>query len=592
MTSRGASGPVVGSKGLVRPPVSRINATKSRGLRSSDIRNLIEQFRDTTGGTITALRAVVEEQGFIDQEAQAIVADVFNISQAEVRGIVSFYEDLRTMPPAERIIRVCQAEACQANGCRELTRSLENHLGIKLGETSEDGQVALEPVYCLGHCAQGPAVEIDGTLQTRVPTGDPKKLFEAAVQLPPEPETLLEEQTRLIFNRYGVAEPLDLDDYRGQGGFSPLPAAGAIIEEIRKAGLRGRGGAGFPAHIKWQTVADQQADQKYIVCNADEGDSGTFADRMIMEGDPFLLIDGMLAAGKAVGASKGYVYLRSEYPKAAEVFAEALDIARQNELLGPVFDIELFMGAGAYICGEETALLESLEGKRGIIRTKPPLPAIAGLFGKPTLVHNVITLCSVPWIMRNSGEAYAAYGVGDSTGTMPFQLAGNVKHGGLVELPFGMPIGEVVERFGGGTRSGRPIKALQVGGPLGAYLPASLFDTPLTYEDMAAVGAGIGHGGIVVFDDTVDLSRQAKYAFEFCEHESCGKCTPCRIGSVRGRELVEEIRREGATDERVLVLRDLCNTMTQASLCQMGGMTPIPVESALKHFPEDFGVEN
>ena len=530
--------------------------------------------------------------GYIDDEAQKIVADVFNISQAEVRGIVSFYEDLRTKPPAENTIRICQAEACQANGSRELTKSMESHLGIRLGQISADKKIALEPVYCLGHCALGPAAEVNGTIQTLVDQDKPSRLITGDYIAPVEPETMVADQTRLIFSRYGKGEPLDLQDFQAKGGFSDLPAPEVLIDEIKKSGLRGRGGAGFPAHIKWQTVASQVSDIKYIVCNADEGDSGTFADRMIMEGDPFLLIEGMRIAGKAVGADKGYVYLRSEYPKAAGLFDEAIKIARANGFLDKNFDIELFMGAGAYICGEETSLLESLEGKRGIIRAKPPLPAIEGLFGKPTLVHNVITLCSVPWIIKNGGNAYAKYGVGASTGTMPFQLSGNVKQGGLVELPFGMPVGELVERFSGGTRSGRPIKALQIGGPLGSYLPTSLFETPLTYEAMAAVGAGIGHGGIVVYDDTVDLSEQARYAFEFCEHESCGKCTPCRIGSVRGVELVEEIRELGASDKRLITLKDLCETMTQASLCQMGGMTPIPVESALRHFPEDFGVEN
>jgi len=586
------SGQVVGSKKLVPPPNSGIKASESKAFWKPLIRKLIEQFKDATGGTITALRAIVDEKGHIDEDAQAIVADVFNISRAEVRGIISFYEDLRTTPPAEKTIRICQAEACQAVGSRDLTESIEDHLGIKLGQISDSNEIALEPVYCLGHCALGPTAEVEGVVQTLIELDAPNRLLESSYDAPVEPETLVTEQTRLIFNRYGKGEPLDLVDFQTKGGFSNLPKPSAIIEEIKRSGLRGRGGAGFPAHIKWQTVANQTSDGKYIVCNADEGDSGTFADRMIMEGDPFLLIDGMRIAATAVGARQGYVYLRSEYPRAAELFNEALKIARAHDLLGKDFDIELFIGAGAYICGEETSLLESLEGKRGIIRAKPPLPALEGLFGKPTLVHNVITICSVPWIIRNGGNAYAEYGVGASTGTMPFQLSGNVKQGGLVELPFGMPVGEMVEKFSGGTRSGRPIKALQIGGPLGAYLPSRLFNTPLTYEAMAAIGAGIGHGGIVVYDDTVDLSKQARYAFEFCEHESCGKCTPCRIGSVRGVELVEEIRNIGATEERLLTLKDLCDTMTQASLCQMGGMTPIPVESAIKHFPEDFGIEN
>ena len=367
------------------------------------------------------MRSVVAEKGYINDETQTLVADVFNISRAEVRGIVSFYEDLRTKPPAEKTIRICQAEACQASGCRELTESLESHLGIKLGQVFGDNEIALEPVYCLGHCALGPTAEVDGIIQTQVDVNKLDQLLEGGYDAPVEPETMVAEQTRLIFSRYAKGNPLDLDDFQANGGFNTLPEPSSIIEEIKKSGLRGRGGAGFPAHIKWQTVANQAADRKYIVCNADEGDSGTFADRMIMEGDPFLLIDGMRIAGTAVGASQGYVYLRSEYPKAADIFTEALNIARANGFLGADFDIELFIGAGAYICGEETSLLESLEGKRGIIRAKPPLPAIKGLFGKPTLVHNVITLCSVPWIISNGGTVYAEYGVGASTGTIPSQ---------------------------------------------------------------------------------------------------------------------------------------------------------------------------
>lgn len=405
-------------------------------------------------------------------------------------------------------------------------------------------------------------------------------------------DDLFEGQTRLIFSRCGMNDPLDLAAYRRDGGFTSLETAPtAIIEHIKTAGLRGRGGAGFPAHIKWQTVADADAEQKYIVCNADEGDSGTFADRMIMEGDPFLLIDGMCQAGHAVGASIGYIYLRSEYPVAARVLEQAIKIARDEEILGREFDIELFIGAGAYICGEETSLLESLEGKRGEIRAKPPLPAIAGLLGRPTLVHNVITLCSVPWITRHGGAAYHDLGQGRSTGTMPFQLSGNVKRGGLIEIPFGISLGEFIDAYAGGTRSGRPVKTVQIGGPLGAYLPPKLFHTPLTYEAMAEIGAGIGHGGIVVFDDTVDLREQAHYAFEFCAHESCGKCTPCRIGSVRGGEIIDQLRKE-PDKNKLTLLEDLCEVMEKASLCQMGGMTPIPVRSAISHFPEDFGLED
>ena len=404
----------------------------------------------------------------------------------------------------------------------------------------------------------------------------------------------LHRQTRAVFNRAGALHPLELprttvlEECLGREPES-------LIAEIETSGLRGRGGAGFPAHIKWRTVFDTPGEQKYIVCNADEGDSGTFADRILMEGDPYRLIEGMTIAGLATGATKGYVYLRSEYPIAAGIFQDALDNAHADGLLGSdilgsgkAFDLELFIGAGAYICGEETSLLESLEGKRGEIRVKPPVPAISGLFGAPTLVHNVISFAAVPSIIKHGGEWYADMGVGRSTGTMAFQLAGNVQRGGLIEVPFGITIDEIVNGFGGGTRSGRTIRTIQIGGPLGAYLKPEEFDTPLTYEAIGELGAGIGHGGIVVFDDTVDLARQAHYAFEFCEVESCGKCTPCRLGSVRGKETVAGIIEGRDVEQKLTIIEDLCEVMETASLCQMGGMTPIPVMSAIKRFPEDF----
>ncbi len=402
-------------------------------------------------------------------------------------------------------------------------------------------------------------------------------------------EELLAGQTRVIFGNCGDYEPTDLDAYLAAGGFSTLGAEPqAILDEVITSGLRGYGGAGFPAGRKWQTAADTDADQKYIVANADEGDSGTFADRVIMEGDPFLLIEGMQLAGRAFGATRGVIYLRSEYPIAARVLDDAIAVARARGVLGQDFDVELFIGAGAYICGEATSLLESLEGKRGEVRAKPPPMAVRGLYGKPTVVNNVLTLCAVPWIVRNSGAAYAQLGVAPSTGTMPFQLAGNVARGGLYELEFGVTLGELVEGWGGGTRSGRPVRAVQVGGPLGAYLTPKHFDTPMTYEALREVGAEIGHGGVVVFDDTVDMAEQARYAFEFCAEESCGKCTPCRIGSVRGVELMEQIQ-AGASPDRFVLLDDLCTVLEGSSLCAMGSMTPKPVRSALEHFPEDFG---
>ena len=433
---------------------------------------------------------------------------------------------------------------------------------------------------------------------------DVGSLFDAKFGEHPKAVGLVEEipffknQTRLTFARCGRTDPLSMADYEAGGGLAGLRRAlsmtGAdVVKEVTESGLRGRGGAGFPTGIKWKTVHDAKAEQKYIVCNADEGDSATFADRMIMEGDPFVLIEGMAIAGVAVGATKGYVYIRSEYPDAIEVMGEAITIARKSGLLGASllgsdksFDMEVRVGAGAYVCGEETSLLNSLEGKRGIVRAKPPLPALQGFMGRPTVVNNVISLATVPVIMEKGAAFYKDFGLGRSRGTIPIQIAGNVKFGGLYETAFGLTLGEIVETIGGGTFSGRPVKAVQVGGPLGAYFPPSLFDTPFGYEEFAAKDGLIGHAGLTVFDDRTDMLKMARFAMEFCAIESCGKCTPCRIGAVRGVETVDRI---AAGDPTALpVLKDLCNTMKFGSLCALGGFTPYPVMSAVTHFPNDF----
>ncbi len=397
-------------------------------------------------------------------------------------------------------------------------------------------------------------------------------------------------QTRLTFARAGKTRPLSLEDYAASDGWSGLAKAreigpDAILSTVIDSGLRGRGGAGFPAGIKWKTVAGAVATQKYIVCNADEGDSATFADRMVMEGDPFMLLEGMAIAGLAVGADKGYIYIRSEYPHA--IAKKDAAIGASAHLLAP-FVAEVRVGAGAYICGEETSLLNSLEGKRGEVRAKPPLPALEGLFGKPTVVNNVLTLAAIPWILKHGGAAYAAYGMGRSKGTMPVQLAGNVKHGGLFEVAFGITLGELVNDIGGGTASGRPVRCVQVGGPLGAYIPPAQFDLPFDYEAFAAADALIGHAGISVFDDTADMAQMARFALEFCAIESCGKCTPCRIGSTRGVETLDQIIAGKNVAANLALIADLSETMKYGSLCALGGFTPYPVMSAIKHFPEDF----
>jgi formate dehydrogenase iron-sulfur subunit len=413
----------------------------------------------------------------------------------------------------------------------------------------------------------------------------------------------LKNQQRLTFARVGITDPTSLADFIAHDGYQGLRNAlkmtpQDIVKTVTDSGLRGRGGAAFPTGIKWNTVLGCESEVKYIVCNADEGDSGTFSDRMIMENDPFVLIEGMTIAGLAVGATQGYIYLRSEYPHAQVALNRAIEAANDAGYLGhdiqgsgKAFHLEVRRAAGAYVCGEETSLLESLEGKRGLVRFKPPLPAIEGLFGKPTVVNNVISLATVPIILDKGAQYYADFGMGRSRGTLPIQLAGNIKHGGLVEFAFGITLRELLYDYGGGSITGKPIRAVQVGGPLGAFLPESQFDTPLDYEEFTRIWAVLGHGGIVVFDDTVDMAKMARYAFEFCAVESCGKCTPCRIGSTRGVEVIDKIINGQDQVKNIKLVRDLSDTMLNGSLCALGGMTPFPVLSAMNHFPEDFGIK-
>ncbi|OIR08877.1 NADP-reducing hydrogenase subunit HndC [mine drainage metagenome] len=466
----------------------------------------------------------------------------------------------------------------------------KNGLKMRIVRNGSRGLFWLEPLVEVatpqGRIAYGPvtADDVPGLFAADFISGGKHPLRLGNIETVP----YLARQQRVTMRRVGVIDPRSLEDYLAHGGGKGLALArtlapAAIVQQVTDSGLRGRGGAAFPTGIKWKTVLDTKSAQKYIVCNADEGDSGTFSDRMLMEGDPYCLIEGMAIAGLAVGANKGYIYTRSEYPHAIAALNAALQAA--GDWLGD-FHIEVRKGAGAYVCGEETALLESIEGKRGIVRSKPPLPAISGLFGQPTVINNVITFASVPDMLAQGAASYRDLGVGRSRGTLPFQLAGNIKFGGLIEVPFGCTLRELLYDYGGGSRSGRPLRAVQVGGPLGAYLPESQFDTVLDYEAFAAIGAVLGHGGIVAFDDTVDMAKQARYAMKFCALESCGKCTPCRIGSTRGVEVIDRIR-AGAV-EQLPLLRDLCDTMTSGSMCAMGSMTPYPVLSALNHFPEDF----
>jgi formate dehydrogenase iron-sulfur subunit len=657
---------------------------------------LVRGFADVPGGLMPALHAVQHHAGYIDTGLVPLLADVFNLSAAEVHGVITFYKDFRTTPPQGPLVQVCRAEACQSRGANAVHAAAVRAVA---------GQaVELDEVFCLGNCALGPTVLAGGRLHSNVdPASVAAIIAEAAsttavtvrnapvehthpnghtgvtvyvprdaaarsvgadevaaafaaqpgvhvvrngsrgmLWLEPMVEVVvsgtriaygpvapadvpgllaadvlhggehplrlgpthelpwMQRQQRVTFQRVGVIDPRSAADYEAHGGVTGLRRAlamspGDVVATVTDSGLRGRGGAAFPTGIKWRTVLDAPGTTKYIVCNADEGDSGTFADRMLMEGDPFMLLEGMVIAGWATGANDGYIYVRSEYPDAIEALHAAIAAAEQAGWLGDdvlgtgfAFRMHVRVGAGAYICGEETALLESLEGRRGVVRAKPPLPALVGLFGKPTVVNNVLTLGTVPAILADGADTYAALGTGRSRGTQVFQLAGNIARGGIVETAFGITLADLVNDLGGGTASGRPLRTAQVGGPLGAYLPADGFDLPMDYEAFAAADALVGHGGIVVFDDTVDMAAQARFAMEFCAHESCGKCTPCRIGSTRGVELIDKITAGIDRDDNIDTLMDLCEVLADGSLCAMGGLTPMPVRSALFHFPDDF----
>lgn len=516
-----------------------------------------------------------------------------------------------TMAPIT--IYVPRDSAALALGADEVAQALvaeatRRKVSIELVRNGSRGLFWLEPLVevatAQGRVAYGPVQpeDVASLFEAGFHTGGAHPLGLGRT----EDIDFLRRQERLTFARMGVTDPLSLADYQAHEGYAGLRQALAlqpteVVQQVLDSGLRGRGGAAFPAGIKWKTVAAAQATQKYVVCNADEGDSGTYSDRMTMEGDPYMLIEGMTIAGISTGATRGYIYVRSEYPHGIATLNEAIARATAAGFLGDdvlgsgkAFHLEVRKGAGSYVCGEETAMLESIEGKRGVVRAKPPIPALKGLFGQPTVINNVITFASVPIILARGAAFYANYGVGRSKGTLPIQLAGNIKHAGLVEKAFGVTLRELLVDYGGGTASGRPIKAVQVGGPLGAYVPEAQWDLPMDYEAWAAVGATVGHGGIVVHDDTADLSKLARYAMEFCALESCGKCTPCRIGSTRGVEVIDRITKGDAQNKpkEVKLLRDLCDTMVNGSLCAMGGMTPFPVLSALNHYPQDFGLSN
>jgi formate dehydrogenase iron-sulfur subunit len=476
-----------------------------------------------------------------------------------------------------------------AAGAGRLADAWRDHPEIQLIHTSSRGAFFLEPM-----------VERDTPSGREawfnVVPDDLARIVGGVGGTPIAEMPFLQQQTRFTFANFGITEPLALEEYQSRGGLKGLAAAQslspeAIIEELRISRLRGRGGAAFPVWKKWQIAQQARSEQKYVVANADEGDAGTYCDRMIMEGDPFRLIEGMMICARAIGATRGYLYCRYEYPAAARAMRFAIQKAREADLLDCddyPFDLEVVVGAGSYVCGEETALLESLEGRRGVVMAKPPYPAESGLYGKPTIVSNVLTFATLPNILSQGGAWHASLGTEGSRGTMALQIGGRVKQPGLAEIPFGMTLRQALEQFGGGMAPGSRLKAVQVGGPLGSLFPESQLDIPICYDAFAKAGAILGHGGIVVYDDETNMVELARHFMAFTADESCGKCTPCRVGSVRGREILERIQRGQGTTEDLILLSDLGETMKSASLCALGGRAPYPVLTAIEHFREDF----
>jgi formate dehydrogenase iron-sulfur subunit len=479
--------------------------------------------------------------------------------------------------------------SARAAGADRLAEAWESDTRVALQRTSSRGAFFLEPLVE----RDGPEGRLAWPLARREDL--PRILAgEGGVAIGSIP--FLAQQQRITFANFGLTAPLWLDDYRERGGWSGLERAqslGAqgIIDEIKRSRLRGRGGAAFPVWRKWQTAKDQPADARYVIANADEGDAGTYCDRMIMEGEPFRLIEGMLICARAIGAERGYIYCRYEYPAAMRSMYKALTLAEAAGWLaldGRRVQIEIVQGAGSYICGEETALLESLEGRRGQVRAKPPYPATAGLHGRPTIVSNVLTFATVPGILAKGGDWYASHGTETSRGTVVLQLGGRVKQPGLVEIPFGATLEEVLHRFGGGMAAGARFKAIQVGGPLGSLFSASHLGIRLCYEAFADAGSILGHGGIVVYDDETDMVELARHYMAFVADESCGKCTPCRVGSVRGREILDRVQAGQGRGRELELLRDLGETMKATSLCALGGRAPYPVLTAMEQFESEF----
>jgi bidirectional [NiFe] hydrogenase diaphorase subunit len=499
-------------------------------------------------------------------------------------------------------VNVCMDLACASQGADKLREALVKAAG------ASGKKIHIRKTGCMGPCSSGPLVRVDPdeTLYAKVNDGNAEAIVNSLGAKPvPELQCDLNEhfdkQVRVVLENAGHIDPEKIDDYISREGYKALMTAllemtpNGVVHRITESGLRGRGGGGYPTGLKWSTVAKAGGDMKYVVCNGDEGDPGAFMDRSVMEGDPHRVIEGMAIAAYAVGASKGFIYVRAEYPVAVARLTTAIREARRRGLLGTAiggttfnFDIEIRLGAGAFVCGEETALLASIEGRRGTPRPRPPYPAVSGLWGKPTLINNVETYANVAPIVRNGGKWFFNMGSERSKGTKVFALTGRITHTGLIEVPLGIKLHEIIEEIGGGVPGGHKLKAIQTGGPSGGCIPADMLSLGVSYDALMAAGSIMGSGGMIVMDDTSCMVNVARFFIEFCMTESCGKCIPCRAGTAQLHTLLTRICTGQATLGDLEMIEDLCDTVKNASLCGLGQTAPNPVLSTLKYFRNEY----
>ncbi len=503
-------------------------------------------------------------------------------------------------------IRVCMAAGCLSSGARAVEQGL--NAAVTAGDLGE--KVEICEVGCMKLCCEGPLVAVDpeGSLYQQVKGDDAASIVHsvngggpATARKGDPAREFFARQRSIVLENSGLIEPEKIESYIATGGYQALykclreMTPPEVVEEVRASGLRGRGGAGYPTGVKWGMVAKMPSDRKFVVCNADEGDPGAFMDRSVLESDPHRVLEGMAIAAYAIGATQGYIYVRGEYPLAIRRLETGIRQAKRLGILGSQifesnfdFKIDLRIGAGAFVCGEETALLHSIEGQRGVPRPRPPYPAESGLWGSPTLINNVETFANVPAILREGAEWFAAIGTEKSKGTKVFALAGKIKNTGLVEVPMGATLREIVEVIGGGAPDGGTIKAVQTGGPSGGCIPAELFDTPVDYESLAKLGSIMGSGGMIVMDQTTDMVDVAKFFMEFCMDESCGKCVPCRAGTVQLHRMLARISAGDGTLEDLKQMEALCDMVKYASLCGLGQSAPNPVLSTLRYFRDEY----